>query len=111
MARLGVLEWAQPQTLVPINEFSYLHNIDLAIYKLARTIDFNDHIQPVRLLTISQAHAPFFGQIGLTSGWGGSPSILQWMNVKFVHSFTDLLVTEKFPQGPRGIVLGDSGEQ
>lgn len=86
-ANLGVLDWDGPtHQHAPVDEFSYLHRVDMAIFKLKNVIAFNDYIQPVRLTTGSQFFASFIDQIGAVSGWGGGPSILQYSSMKFIKT-------------------------
>lgn len=107
-ANLGVTQWNGLGHLrAKVNEFTWVHNADVALYKLTSAVNFNDYVRPVRLPTKSQAYDSFVGQIGYISGWGGHPSSLVYITTKFVKSH-DVLVVVGYPEA-FGIVGGDSG--
>lgn len=108
-AHLGTVRWNEPSyRIVPVDEFTQLSHVDMAIYKLKDPITLNDYIQPIQLPTLSQAFAPFLDQFGVILGWGGSPS-LQYTQVQFLKSDLRQFRTTGFPNDTAVTVGGDSG--
>lgn len=108
-AHLGVTQWdGLGHYTVKVNEFTWLHALDMAIYKLASAVTFNDYIRPIRLPTKSQAYDNFIGQVAYTAGWGGNPSSLMYITLKFVKGH-DILVLVGYPDVSFHPIPGDSG--
>lgn len=108
-AYLGVTQWNGLGSLkAKVNEFTWTHDADVAIYKLASPVTLNDYIRPVRLPTKSQTYDNFIGQEGYISGWGGFPSSLMYITVKFVKSH-GIFAARGYPDTSLGIIGGDSG--
>lgn len=108
-AHLGTVRWNEPSyRIVPVDEFTQLSHVDMAIYKLKDPITLNDYIQPIQLPTASQAFAPFLSHFGVILGWGGSSS-LQYTQVLFLKNDLRQFRTVGFPNDTAVTVSGDSG--
>lgn len=94
---------------VPVNEFSWLHNADLAVFKLKTPVEFSVHIQPVQLASNSHAFDSYLGQTGTVVGWGGAATTLQFAEAQFTKAQPSLLVMIPFPGNQKHTVGGDSG--
>lgn len=106
---IGVVDYAGPKEMHRISEFSYLHNKDMAIFKLKNPVAFSDTVQPIRLPTASQIYAPFKDVIAYTAGVGGGLNYLHYITLKIRAMRWNLIETEGYLNYKSQIRPGDSG--